>query len=58
MPKYHVEVKELLIHTIELEADNQDNAYRLANEIIESGNPDSYHTESDGCFDTNVIEVK
>jgi hypothetical protein len=57
VPKYKAEVKELLIHTIELEADDWDSAYRLANETITT-DPDSYHTESDGCYETIVEEVK
>ena len=57
MPKYKVEIKELLIHTGELEADDYDSAFRLANELIESDS-EMWHTESDGCFDTDVKEVK
>ena len=36
---------------------NKDLAVRLANELIESDS-EMWHTESDGCFDTDVKEVK
>ena len=57
MPKYRVEIKELLIHTLEIEADDQDTAYRVANELVETADPDTYKTESDGCYETEVFEI-
>jgi hypothetical protein len=57
MPKYEVEILETLIHTVIVEADNQDEAYRLGNEIVETADPDTYTTISDGCSDTNVKEI-
>lgn len=57
MPKYEVEILETLIHTVIVEADNQDEAYRLGNEIVETADTDTYTTISDGCSDTNVKEI-
>ena len=57
MPKYEVEILETLIHTVIVEADNQDEAYRLGNELVELGDPDSYVSISDGCYETNVKEI-
>jgi DNA-binding IclR family transcriptional regulator len=58
MPKYEVEILETLIHTVVLEANDQDEAYRLGNEIVENADPDSYTTVSDGCYETNVKEIE
>jgi hypothetical protein len=57
MPKYEVEILETLIHTVIVEADNQDEAYRLGNELVELADPDTYTSISDGCYETNVKEI-
>ena len=54
MKKYSVLLRETLVHTIIVEAENVDDAYKTANELIETADPDTYETESEGIFETEV----
>ena len=57
MPQYKIDIYETLIHTVELEADNDDSALELATDMVENGDPANYHTESNGCYHTEIDEV-
>ena len=55
MKKYSVLLRETIVHTITVEAENEDDAYKLANELIENADPGSYETKSEGIFETEVL---
>ena len=55
MKKYRVLLRETLVHTMIVDAENVDDAYTLANELIETADPDSYETDSEGVFEAEVL---
>lgn len=46
--EYEVVIYETISHRVEVTADNKDDAYNKAYEIIGNGPDDEYDTESDG----------
>ena len=58
MPKFKATLFETLAHTLELEADDLDQAMEIANKIVEDGEPEEYDTESLGIYDSDFEEIK
>jgi len=57
MAKYLVTIEEVLTHTVEVEASNDNEAKTKGYEIILNGPEDKYETESNGTSNISVEEV-
>lgn len=60
MPKYEVTLSETIFHTVEVEADDTDEALELATELVVNGDGRDAFVDSQG-INTNggwVVEIK
>lgn len=58
MPKYEVRVDERLTHSVEVEAESEQEAKQIGWNIVMNNPEDEYHTESNGTTVADVWEVK
>jgi hypothetical protein len=58
MPKYEVRVDERLTHSVEVEAESEQEAVEIGWNIVMNHPDNEYATESNGTTVTDVWEVK
>lgn len=56
MKEYEVKLYETVIHTTVVEAENEDEAYAKAYEVIANGPQDGYDTEAEGFTGDYLVE--
>jgi len=54
--EWEVKIYETVVHSTVVEADNEDEAYQKAYEVIANGSSDSYDTEAEGFTGDYVVE--